>query len=264
MTEKAKALVATKLADFASIVAERADGTDPVWFRGLSCSESHRLKPSLFRHPIVDQASELLAAEASMVGTFRHRAPPFLTRDLHSGEGKEDLEVLFIMQHYGLPTRLLDWTENPFVALYFALVKCRRNAPNTDPAVWMLRPKRLNDVSLRGSSKRRDIILTPDHESLLGYFPGDVSRDRPVAMFGVHNSTRIVAQRGVFVLFGADEKPMDEQGDISDVSIMERITIPKTHASEIFASLFQLGFTDSVVFPDLDGLAREIGYQHGY
>ena len=54
---------------------------------------------------------------------------------------------MFFMQHYGVPTRLLDWTENPFVAIYFALVSME-DIKNVDAAIWMCDPVAWNRAAL--------------------------------------------------------------------------------------------------------------------
>lgn len=252
------------LAEYARLVSEKASTEDRVWFRGTSTADAYPLTPSLYRRPSDGTADFYSDLEGSLVDTFRHRSPPFMPGPLPAATPDGDLETLFIMQHYGLPTRLLDWTENPFVALYFALVKWRRTLPSADAGVWTLNPKRLNQISLMGMSKDSDIILSPNHSNLRAYRPGHIEREKPVAMYGVHNSKRIVAQRGVFVLFGSAPDPMDAQEPVGPEAVLDKIIIDKDSAAAIFAALFRMGFTDSVVFPDLDGLAKEVSYQHGY
>ena len=85
-------------------------------------------------------------------------------------------------------------------------------------------------------------------------------KDFPIAIYGAHNSQRIVAQRGVFVCFGKDTRPMDEM--YASESFIEdsltKVTIAKGKLPHFYQALLDHGITDSVVFPDLDGLAREI------
>ena len=89
--------------------------------------------------------------------------------------------------------------------------------------------------------------------------------NNPVALYGVHNSQRIVAQRGVFVLSAANIAPLNqidfrEHGD----GLLIKLNIPVAKKQDIFKQLFGMGITDSVIFPDLDGLAREIKTRHGF
>lgn len=252
------------LAAYAELVSAKASGPDRVWFRGTSSADAYPLSPSLYRRKSDGSDDFYARHEASLIETFRHRSPPFMTTPLPPEDDQGNLHTLFIMQHYGIPTRLLDWSENPFVALYFALVKWRKSLPSADAGVWLLDPRKLNRSSLQGTTSDSDIILPPSHPNLRGYQPGQIARKKPVAMYGVHNSKRIVAQRGVFVLFGSDPDPMDQQEPTGDDKVLDKIIIDKDCAGEIFSALFNMGFTDSVVFPDLDGLAKEVSYQHGY
>src|SRR5687767_11832697 len=88
----------------------------PLLFRGNSRA-SHGLIPTLYRHPSIRSIDELRKLERQLMTRFRQRSIPYRSRDLI-----DDWEALFFMQHYGVPTRLLDWTENPSIALHFALV----------------------------------------------------------------------------------------------------------------------------------------------
>jgi FRG domain len=164
------------------------------------------------------------------------------------------------MQHYGVPTRLLDWSENPFVAAYFAL--SRREGKDQDAAVWMCDPISWNRSALHHISYSGG-ILDESSDPLKSYALGTPIPQMPklpVMVYGTYNSPRIVAQRGGFALFGQglDEMEKVSKQDIYDKGVLKRLLIPKGRIADMRASLFRKGFTESVVFPDLSGLAIEL------
>ncbi len=165
------------------------------------------------------------------------------------------------MQHFRVPTRLLDWTENPFVALYFALTSVSQE-PDVDSAVWMLDPVAWNRKSLDHITFKGGVLSTDD--SRLEYLkPGaqdEMMNADPIAIFGFHNSPRIVAQRGVFTIFGTDTDSLENiyaKRDYPEDCLL-KVRLPKDDKPKLLASLFQIGFTHSVIFPDLEGLAKEM------
>jgi len=171
------------------------------------------------------------------------------------------------MQHYGVPTRLLDWSENPFVAIYFAL-NGGTSPKQTDASLWMCDPIGWNRAALNHLSYTRG-ILDESSPEVRTYAPGtafDQIPMQPVMIYGTYNSPRIVAQRGGFSLFGQGTKPMEEvfsESSFPSKSLM-KIVIKKEYVSDIRISLFRKGFSESVVFPDLDGLAKEIRREFGF
>src|SRR5215472_16502462 len=102
------------------------------WFRGQQ-RKQWELVPSIARIGGFDRETEDNIREE-----FATRAPA-LSR--FEPLPTNDWDLYFLMQHYGAPTRLLDWTESPTIALYFAV---RDNPGHYDSAVWMLSPYELN------------------------------------------------------------------------------------------------------------------------
>lgn len=232
-----------------------------LWYRGVDDATSD-LHPSLYQHPSAAQnVAETLKIERLMLERFRERSVPYLTRPL-----ADDWEFLFLMQHFGVPTRLLDWTENPFIALFFALVN-RRDAA-IDAAIWVLNPFHWNSKVLSHVASRGE-ILSKGHENLNGYAAGlaiDSMNSLPVAMYGTHNSPRIVAQRGVFTMFGKSTDPIQKvyTSNEFEQGTLQKLVLPHADCAPLLTSLMHIGITDSVVFPDLDGLAREIKRSQGF
>jgi len=236
---------------------------NPFWFRG--CGEaSQELKPSLFRHKKSTKIASFMDLEKHLISRFSQRSIPF-----HSRSFGDDWDRLFFMQHYGVPTRLLDWSESPLMALFFAVTSSAytfnhlgKPVFKNDAAIWILDPNRWNKKAFQLKSYDGEILST-DNTNVNAYKPKSeiaTMKDFPIAILGAHNSQRIVSQRGVFVCFGKDIRPMEtiykEVGFPS--GSLTKLIIKKEDLPHMHSALKRHGITDSVAFPDLDGLAREI------
>lgn len=244
------------LTEFTKLIEERLAASKGVlWHRGCADFDNHFLLPGLYRHPDITGIKELLELERKMLSHFAQRSIPFVDRQMN-----EDWERLFLMQHFLIPTRLLDWTENPFIALYFALTSSPKGAGN-DSALWVLDPAAWNVRSLDHMGFDGG-ILSADDERVAYLKPGAELRTMnsdPLAIYGFHNSARIVAQRGVFTIFGKDTQRMEDvycQKDYPNDCLI-KVRLPGDKKEALLTSLFRMGFTHSVIFPDLEGLAKE-------
>lgn len=241
----------------------------PLWFRGCGKAQ-HKLVPSLYRHPKKTSATDLQELERQLLTRFRLRSIPYHSRNL-----SDDWEALFFMQHYRVPTRLLDWTENPLIGLHFALMSAASKRSRRGPlryaepaAVWVLDPVAWNRAALTHLSFTGG-PLTPGDEPLKGYSPHlavATMNTHPVALYGAHNSSRIVAQQGVFTIFGNKRTPMEAlvQNATCPPAALSRIVIPPSRIQSMRKALLNLGITESVVFPDLEGLAQETKRYFGF
>lgn len=238
---------------------------DTVWFRGVG-DHDHFLQPSLARLTGKSPDQLIEEIEPGIGATFAQRSPPFIDRDL-----SDSWRALFFMQHYGVPTRLLDWSESPFVAIYFSLASVRRDPagnPISDPAIWLCDPVAWNRTALSHISFDGR-VLDESCEELKAYAPGAKLTqigNLPVMIYGAHNSPRIVAQRGVFALFGKDLTSMQDMYSSGSFTqgTLQKLQINRTKVDDLLVSLFKTGVTESVVFPDLFGLSLEIRRKFGY
>jgi hypothetical protein len=254
-----------KAKSFAEILAQ-IEGfqstVDVPWYRGCS-KESYDLLPKVARSSAGPRKfADVQPRELRMFREFRERAKSLLVES-----EPNDWDVMFYMQHYGVPTRLLDWSESPFVALFFAL-KPRKGGYTEDPVVWMCDPEAWNS-SLMPFSDDEDRVLDKNHRRMSDYaFGGDIERyrDEPLMLKGSYNSARIVAQRGSFTIFGKDFRPLQtisQENDKIPKDALKRILIDKLKAPEIFQSLIKKGITETFVYPDIEGLSLEVARKHG-
>jgi hypothetical protein len=195
-------------------------------FRGHSRAD-YRLVPSVGRGAHTSRTREKY--ERSLFDIFCREARAHL-----AGIPASDWEWLSIAQHHGLPTRLLDWTHNPLAALYFAV----EANPADDGTFFALH-------SITQASK-----LTSS--------PFELSK--PIKFYPNLVTPRIRAQEGLFVVCSSLEESLDRA--LRPDWTLDRYRVPAAAKSRIRYELFRLGVHASSLFPDVDGLAARLRWQH--
>jgi len=208
-----------------------------AFFRGHS-NGKYRLVPSLLRNTPHPDAEHNLFHECFA------RANNLIPRDATSWER------LAFFQHYGIPTRLLDWTESLGVALFFAV----RDQPRS-PSLWIVNAFRLNKSN--GASTQPRIIM-PGLDQLPDYHDCFVRVDdratwpysKPIFIQIPWTSERVRAQSGFFTFHGTNDS-------IEELcpKYFRRVDVPDAAIPGALKFLENAGITEYTVFPDFVGLA---------
>lgn len=230
--------------DLVEWLRQHLQGHDgPVWFRGQSMAE-WTLVPKLLRNPSNP-------SETFLINRFKQNAALLLLQN-----PKNDFEWLFLMQHYSMPTRLLDWTESPLVALYFAAIENEVS----DGALWVLFPTVLNEKSNYRPDYQHEVPSFED-EHLQNYLPETIAREHrsrlfPMAAIAPRNSPRMQAQQGVFTISHRENTPIEDVGAPGAArDHVWRYIIPAEAKVSLLQELRILGFSRFQLFPELDSLA---------
>lgn len=215
-----------------------ANGCPDPFFRGHGKSD-WKLIPSLSRQ--IQNPCWHDNKEARLFHSFRdlgtHLMPPEIS----------DWAVLFHMQHFGVPTRLLDWTTTFANALYFAL-----KSKAESPTIWILNPYELNEAAGIGrnlSDLHRAYKMNYSEFLQLPMKPSGVT-----AVVGDYTVERTRHQRGNFTVHGDVQLPLEA---FSPLSVSKHV-LPDDAVAEANEFLQLAGVNEFQVFPDLDGLARYV------
>lgn len=208
-----------------------------VLFRGQNVNEPllpkyARTVERLLNDDLI-KADEILEVERERLREFKRRAGWIIDKVPAS-----DWDWLGLAQHHGLETRLLDWTENPLVALYFAFENCGSTDYNNS-VVWIFR------------ASKEDIIFPSDQTSPFSvkrtkvYRPTVVSH-RMTAQAGWFTAHRFGGERPRFV---ALEKNRFYKDSLARLEVQMR-------PHEVVRFLDRIGIGPATLFPELDGLCR--------
>ena len=160
---------------------------------------------------------------------------------------------LSLMQHHGLPTRLLDWTGSLLVAAYFVVWR-DRNEPelmNRPGAIWMTPPGILN-----GNLTGLNSIFELGDRHLASLLHGTGKRTNLMcACVPGRRDIRMMVQHGAFTVHD-NETPLDQIPNA--IKALRRIVIPRESRQLLAAELELCGFNRASLFPDVDNLAAHI------
>lgn len=244
-----------------------------VWFRGQN-NASHYLIPSLFREKsivgidnVVKNDYEYKKSDAIMKDDFTALEKFILAYDrlMKPQNNPNKVDYFYLMQHYDIPTRLLDFSKSELIALYFSLSKKSKSKMNLDDEISSFFD------NTDGSSKYGSSVfcIDPYYTNLnttgkeiiydLSVNDFDILEkiDLPICIKTSFDDKRLVAQHGVFVFFGYNYRNYEDYYPLN--KRIYKIFIPNSLRKEMFEELKnKFKITHSVIFPDIKGISLEI------
>ncbi len=236
------------ISDYFAVFNSLLRAGDTFWFRGHA-DYTWSLTPSALRYSDEAQRNEALGlvTEFKRLGDIKLGKAP---------DPEDELKWLQLAQHYGLPTRLLDWTQNPAIALYFACLD-----PEAEGLVFILNPVDLNRAADPKRPRVFDSLL--DRDKLAPYFRLSGKRNprgrRTIAINPTWNSERIMLQQGTFTLHGAREFALTRE----QAESLAYLPIPGTVKNTLRSELERISVDEMSIFPELEHLCRQLKRRAG-
>jgi FRG domain len=235
------------------------------WFRGQS-KPYDQLTPGIFRPKYGTEPYRTFRpqAEFTMIENFKRQAPAFV---LQTPDKDDHVAWLFLMQHHGTPTRLLDWSKNALAALYFAV----NNDFDEDGELWTMYPDALNKHNgFHGIPLPRNRCLK--------YLAAEPALNKPekfaeeigltdipqypLAVDPPLNFSRMIAQQSAFTIHPRPKEGTSIPEILTDPKELVRYRVPKSQKKRLLSDLASLGFKRLTLFPDLESLSKEIIEDH--
>ena len=246
-------------------------------FRGLADSK-FKLTPGIYRETVTQLEKRSISNKTytsysdgiSILQRFIQEASPFI-KDI----GDTDyLKWAMLAQHYGVPTRLLDWTANPLVALYFACV----DMDDVDAAIWIYHANNYNRFLHADWNKGENKKTIGELASLLiQEDKNDILPKKPMILNPYYLDQRMAMQSSRFMVWGTEEASLDdvvtaeyymeippedqgwrEYGDKQEKQFVFCVKIMADNKQHIVRQLESIGVSGKTIFPGLEGIGRFI------
>lgn len=222
-------------------------------FRGQH-NHFYPLKPSLYRDEeqslyIRNNESYYKKLEKNITKEFSLKADGYFN---HEMAHFDKVDKLALMQHHGVPTRLLDFTESPLIALYFAIKDINDdNYYSEAPCVYVLNIE-VFDCNEDGRILSSEQVKIKDEDSDDETFNSEY-RECKFAFSPKLKNKRLTAQKGIFIAFDKNE-PLE----LCTMDYLTKIIIPRQKISKIKQELENMGITPTTIYPDFEGLSKEV------
>jgi hypothetical protein len=223
-----------------------------IWYRGAG-NIGHGLVPGAYR-----ATSGCTVDATSMFNRFECEAAALL-----EPRPADDWEWYFAAQHYGVPTRLLDWTKDALAALYFALrssVDEHQSLPSgLAPVVWIMDAGSLNNISIGDDNI---YVPSPGKAVTAQWLPRVIetgapvpvldARDNqgPLAIYPAHTTARIAAQSGCFIVHGLRTDGIETYFRGGDRMHRHLARVRIIEPDRLDRELHHLGYTKFKLFPE--------------
>lgn len=226
---------------------DKLNQKEVLWYRGHE-NKDWELIPSV-------QRPEFAGREQYLANDFYMKASVTL---LAKPDYRNYSAWLSIMRHYGLPTRLLDWSRSPLIAAYFATQNWEREEYG-DGCIWILSPSKLN-----AEEGFQEYLYSIDSHTALQmirpafkkeYVPeNERVINKILACYPIEHDMRIYLQQSAFTLHNTERKLVD----IEQEGLLQNIIIPQKAKKRIAYELNIMGITLSHVYPDAQNIAAEL------
>ncbi|EGR8992266.1 MULTISPECIES: FRG domain-containing protein [Vibrio] len=216
-----------------------------IWYRGIA-SRRYSLKPGTVWRGV---------GIHNLVQDFLLHYEAYSERTV-----QEPWSLYALMQHYGLPTRLLDWTKSALIALYFALEEENKSESSNKRIVYMMVPLDLND-KVNSDPFVFNVSSTKDYHK---YLPWELSEgkhdlpEEPLAIYIPSNNKRIQSQQGAFTVHGSSKESIEEFYVRNGLDRMVKLVIDESNRDKIQEELYSLGYKEDDIYQDLNSLSRRI------
>lgn len=226
-------------------IREQKGKEHPVWYRGQQNS-NWELIPSIHRNVLINKERYLVNDFYIKVKQIQDNTPD-----------KENFAAwMSLMQHYGLPTRILDWSESPVISLFFA-TEDNAGTQAFDACLWVLMPRMINVMENFGeyvypmdsySSQRLIIQAFKDVEI------EEMFQDKILACHSVEKDLRMYTQRSGFTIHNTQRKLVD----ICTNDMLYKIVIPSYKKKYFYNCVEALGITPSFIYPTMEQISKDV------